>query len=259
MSRRIVVTSGKGGVGKTTVTANLGLALARLGVGVVLVDADIGLNNLDVVMELESKVVYDLGDVLNSRCRLRQALIRDFRCDDLYLLPSSKICMDRITPMQFSSVISELASIFDYVLVDSPAGIDDGFHRAVLSCREALVVTTSHVSAVRDANTVMGLICAYEIAPVNIVVNRIRSDMVSRGVMMSPSDIAHLLKAPLIASLPDDDNISVNGVGDEISRSKTHKAYKNFALALSGTNSNNVRCENAKFNLFERIFGKRIK
>ncbi|MDR0696489.1 MAG: septum site-determining protein MinD [Christensenellaceae bacterium] len=252
MSRRIVITSGKGGVGKTTITANLGMAIAKCGLGVVLVDADIGLNNLDVVMELESRVVYDLGDVLNARCRLRQALIRDFRCDDLYLLPSSKICMDRITPMQFKTVVSELATTFDFVLVDSPAGIDAGFHRAVLACREALIVTTSHISAVRDANTVLGLISAYDVSPVNVVVNRHRSDMVAKGFMMSSNEIAQLLKAPLIAELPEDDDISVNGIFENVIRSKTSKAYKNFALSL--TNTNLVQDDKNLFNLLVKWF-----
>ncbi|MDR2267623.1 MAG: septum site-determining protein MinD [Christensenellaceae bacterium] len=234
MGRRIVITSGKGGVGKTTVTANLGLALAETGVGVALIDADIGLNNLDVVMQLESRVVYDLGDVAHGACRLKQALIRDFRRENLYLLPSSKINMDKITLSQFSAIVSELANMFDYVLVDSPAGIDNGFHRAVSACREALVVVTPHVGSIRDANKVIGLLPAYGILGSGIIVNRIRKDMVARSMMMSASEIANLLNAPLIAKLYEDDNISLNGTANA-SRRGSWRSYRALACHISGT------------------------
>lgn len=153
MGRKIVVTSGKGGVGKTTLTASLGVAIAEVGKKVVLVDADIGLNNLDVVLAVENKVIYDILDVITGKCRLRQALIQDVEIPNLYILPSSKL-MDSplLTAQSFRNVVQALAMNFDFVIIDCPAGIDNGFHRAVSAANEAIVVTTPAISAVRDAD-----------------------------------------------------------------------------------------------------------
>ena len=178
--RKIVITSGKGGVGKTTVVASLGRALSDLGKNVVLVDADVGLNNLDVVMALEHKVVYDIVDVISGRCRVSQALIEDAE-SGLFILPSSSD-NPLMTAQTFRNVIDSLVG-FDYVLIDCPAGIENGFHRAVSSAREAIVVTTPAVSAIRDADKVVSLLAGYQMQNVSVIINRVRGDMVSRGEM----------------------------------------------------------------------------
>ena len=191
MGRKIVVTSGKGGVGKTTLTASLGIAIAETGKKVVLVDADIGLNNLDVVLAVENKVVYDVLDVISGKCRLKQALIQDVDNPTLYVLPSAKIQdSPLITACSFRNVVDALALNFDFVIIDCPAGIDNGFHRAVSAATEAIVVTTPHISAVRDADKVLSILSGYCLMSVGLVVNRVRGDMVSKGEMMSAGDSA---------------------------------------------------------------------
>jgi len=237
MGRIIVITSGKGGVGKTTVTANIGLKLAAEGAGVVLVDADIGLNNLDVSLSLEHKVVFDLGDVAERRCKIHQALIKDERADTLYLLPSAKTDGEKITSRQFAAIINELSGIFNFVIIDCPAGIDEGFHRAVVAANEAIVVTTPHVSAVRDADKVLSLLTTYKLKRTLLAVNRIRGDMTADGRMMTAEDISALLRTPLCAALPEDDNITINGTpissGSPSSASKAYTMFANFILGKS--------------------------
>lgn len=204
--RKIVVTSGKGGVGKTTVTATLGRKLALAGYRVVLVDGDVGLNNLDVVIGIERRVVYDIADVLKGRCRIFQALVCDTQ-SPLKILPSSKNCTD-ITAQAFRGIVDSLCG-FDFVLIDCPAGIEQGFHRAVSSADEAIVVTTPSASALRDADKVLSLLHSYRLRDVSLVINRVRVDMVSRGEMLAASEISSLLHTMPIGVIPEDDMITI--------------------------------------------------
>lgn len=204
--RKIVVTSGKGGVGKTTVTASLGRKLADMGFRVVLVDADVGLNNLDVVIGIESRVVYDIGDALSGKCRVFQALVPD-KDSTLRVLPSSRDSK-LISAQAFRGVVESLSD-FDFVIIDCPAGIENGFHRAVSAASEAIVVTTPSASAIRDADKVVALLSGYRLDDVSLVVNRMRPDMVARGEMMPAGDIARLLHLPAIGVIPEDDCITL--------------------------------------------------
>lgn len=204
--RKIVVTSGKGGVGKTTVTATLGRHLADMGYRVVLVDADVGLNNLDVVTGVESRVVYDIGDVLAGRCSVYQALVQDHE-SAARVLPSTG-GGEEISAQAFRALVDNVPDA-DFVLIDCPAGIERGFHRAVSAANEALVVTTPSASAIRDADKVVSLLAAYRLDDVSVVVNRIRPDMVSRGEMMSVEDVCGLLRTPAVGAIPEDDCITL--------------------------------------------------
>ena len=194
MSEVIVITSGKGGVGKTTTTANVGTGLAQLNKKVVLIDTDIGLRNLDVVMGLENRIVYNLVDVVEGNCRMKQALIKDKRYPNLCLLPSAH----------------ELREEFDYILLDCPAGIEQGFKNAIAGADRALVVTTPEVSAIRDADRIIGLLEANELKKTELIVNRLRMDMVKRGDMMSIADVTDILAIDLIGAVPDDEQIVVS-------------------------------------------------
>ena len=194
MSEVIVVTSGKGGVGKTTTSANVGTGLAKLNKKVVLIDTDIGLRNLDVVMGLENRIVYNLVDVVEGNCRPKQAMIKDKRYDNLYLLPSAQT-RDKtsVTPEQMKTLTNELRQEFDYIILDCPAGIEQGFKNAIAGADRALVVTTPEVSAIRDADRIIGLLEANEMKRTDLIVNRIRTDMVKRGEMMSLEDVLDIL------------------------------------------------------------------
>ena len=208
MSRVITVTSGKGGVGKTTTTANLGTALASQGFKVAVVDADIGLRNLDVVMGLENRIVYDLVDVIEGRCRLRQALIKDKRFPDLCLLPAAQTRdKDAVTKDDMIALTNQLRAEFDYVLVDSPAGIEAGFRNAIAGADEVIIVTTPEVSAVRDADRIIGLTEAFDKGHPRLIINRLRPKMVTRGDMMSVEDVVQILAIELIGVVPDDEMI----------------------------------------------------
>ena len=239
MGKAIVVTSGKGGVGKTTTTANLGVALAQRGQRVVLIDADIGLRNLDVVLGLENRIVYDLVDVVEGFCRLRQALIRDKRFDNLYLLPAAQT-RDKtaVSPEQMRGLCAELKEEFDFVLVDSPAGIEQGFKNAIAGADEAVVVTTPEVSAVRDADRIIGLLEAEELGAPRLIVNRVRPAMVRRGDMMDIQDILEILAVELVGVVPEDEQIVVStnrGEPAVLSRtSQAGTAYRNIAARLMG-------------------------
>ncbi len=211
MARTIVITSGKGGVGKTTVCANLGYALARLSLRVLLMDVDFGLNNLDVVMGMENKIVFDIADVMEGKCRAKQALVQDFFCENLFVLPSNHTYTTfKIDSEKIKFVLSQLEDSFDYILIDCPAGIELGFHRAVKNAQEAIVVTTPHLSAIRDADKVASILHGYNMQTVGLVVNRARGDLILQGEMLSEQTICDYLKLPLLGVVPEDDAVSAS-------------------------------------------------
>jgi len=235
----ITITSGKGGVGKTTTTANLGAALAMLSQRVVTIDADIGLRNLDVVMGLENRIVYDLVDVVEGHCRLRQALIRDKRLSELYLLPAAQT-RDKtaVTPAQMVELCDQLRPDFDFILVDSPAGIEQGYRNAVAPANRVLIVTTPEVSAVRDADRIVGLVEAEEKGPAALIINRLNPEMVRRGQMLSTEDVVELLAIDLLGIVPEDKEILVStNRGMPIAldgKTAAGQAYRNIAGRLLG-------------------------
>ncbi len=238
MGEVIVVTSGKGGVGKTTTTANVGTGLAKLNKKVVLIDTDIGLRNLDVVMGLENRIVYNLVDVIEGNCRIKQALIKDKRYPNLYLLPSAQTRdKNSVSPEQMRKLAEDLKGEFDFIILDCPAGIEQGFLNAIAGADSALVVTTPEVSAVRDADRIIGLLEAHEIKKINLIVNRLRTDMVKRGDMMSADDVVEILAIDLIGVVPDDENIVVStNQGEPLvgSESLAGKAYMNICHRITG-------------------------
>lgn len=239
MSEVIVITSGKGGVGKTTTTANIGTGLAALGYKVVLVDTDIGLRNLDVVLGLENRIVYDIVDVTHGNCRLKQALIKDKRFEGLHLLPAAQT-KDKtaVTPDQMRSLCGELKKEFDYVIIDCPAGIEQGFKNAIAGAEKAVVVTTPEVSAVRDADRIIGLLEAAELREPKLIVNRLRPHMVKKGDMMSIDDIIDILAVNLLGVVPEDEMIVVTTNRGEPavldSGSRAGQAYRNIARRITG-------------------------
>ncbi len=238
MSEVIVITSGKGGVGKTTTTANVGTGLAKEGKKVVLIDTDIGLRNLDVVMGLENRIVYNLVDVIEGNCRIKQALIKDKRYPNLYLLPSAQT-RDKtaVNPEQMEKLTNELKEEFDYILLDCPAGIEQGFKNAIAGADRAIVVTTPEVSAVRDADRIIGLLEANEIGKTELIVNRLRADMVKRGDMMSSEDVVEILAIDMLGVVPDDENIVVStNQGEPLvgSKSLAGQAYENICRRIMG-------------------------
>jgi len=235
----ITVTSGKGGVGKTTATANLGAALAELGDKVVCIDADIGLRNLDVVLGLENRIVYDLVDIVEGRCRLRQAMIRDKRLPELYLIPAAQTRdKSAVSPSDMVHLADDLRLEVDWILIDSPAGIERGFRNAVAPADTVLVVTNPEVSAVRDADRIIGMIEAEEKGPANLIINRIKADMVRRGDMLAVNDVMELLAVQLIGLVPDDENVLMStnrGLPVVLDgRSKAGRAFRNIARRLRG-------------------------
>jgi septum site-determining protein MinD len=245
MGRAIVITSGKGGVGKTTATANLGTALAQLGNSAVLIDADIGLRNLDVVMGLENRIVFHLVDVIQGRCTAQKALIRDRRIENLFLLPASQTDdKDAVTPDQMKALIIELKASYDYVLIDCPAGIEQGFRNAIAGADEAIIVATPEVSSIRDADRVVGLLAAQG-TPTRLIVNRISPQMVKRGDMLSQADVIEILALEMLGAIPLDDEIvattnkglpaALNG------KSPAAKAFAQLARRVSGVDTEVVR------------------
>lgn len=238
MSEVIVVTSGKGGVGKTTTTANVGTGLAMLNKKVVLIDTDIGLRNLDVVMGLENRIVYNLVDVVKGNCKARQAMIKDKRYSNLFLLPCAQAGdKTSVTPEEMKALTDELREEFDYIILDCPAGIEQGFQNAIAGADRALVVTMPEVSAIRDADRIIGLLEANEKKHADLIVNRIRMDMVKKGEMMSIDDVVDILAIDLIGAVPDDENIVIatnNGeplVGND---SLAGQAYMNICHRIIG-------------------------
>lgn len=239
MGEVIVITSGKGGVGKTTTTANLGTGIALQGKKVVLIDTDIGLRNLDVVMGLENRIVYDLVDVIEGTCRVKQAVIKDKRYEGLYLLPAAQT-RDKtaVKPQQMLKLTEELKQEFDYVLIDCPAGIEQGFKNAIAGADRALVVTTPEVSAVRDADRIIGLLEANDLKEPKLIVNRVRPDMVKRGDMMTIDDIVDILAIDLIGVVPDDEKIIVSTNRGEPAvtdnKALAGQAYRNITKRILG-------------------------
>ncbi len=239
--RVIVITSGKGGVGKTTASANIGVALANTGASVALVDMDIGLRNLDILMGLENRVVYNLVDVVEERCKLRQALVKDKRLPNLSLLPAAQT-RDKtaVNSDQMKVLCGELKAIFDFVIVDSPAGIESGFQNAVAGAEEAIVITTPEMSAVRDADRIIGLLEARkdEISQYRLVVNRIRPNMVKNSDMMSVEDVLEILSVKLLGVVPEDEEIITStNRGEPVAgtdNTRSGLAFRNIARRIRG-------------------------
>lgn len=242
MSGRVItITSGKGGVGKTTVSANLASALGQMGKKVVAIDADIGLRNLDVVMGLENRIVYDLVDVVEGRCRLRQAMIRDKRVPELYLIPAAQT-RDKtaVSPSDMVLVCDQLREEMDYIIIDSPAGIERGFRNAIAPTDQVLIVTNPEVSAVRDADRIIGMVEAEQKGPAKLIINRLKASMVDRGEMLSINDVLDILAIDLIGVVPEDESILVstnrgtpialNGVNG----TSAGQAFRNVARRIAG-------------------------
>ena len=239
MSEVIVITSGKGGVGKTTTVANLGTALSFENKKTVVVDADIGLRNLDVVMGLENRIVYDIVDVVEGTCKLKQALIKDKRFENLYLLPAAQTRdKSAVNEEQMKELTDNLKKEFDYILIDCPAGIEQGFKNAIAGANRAIVVTTAEISSIRDADRIIGLLEASEIKNPELVINRIRPNMVRRGEMMDVDDIVDLLSIDLIGVVPDDEYIiTQTNKGEPVIQNRkapSGKAYLEIAKRVLG-------------------------
>ena len=257
MGEVIVITSGKGGVGKTTTTANLGAALALAGKRAALVDTDIGLRNLDVVMGLENRIVYDLVDVVEQKCKLRQALIKDKRFPELYLLPAAQTRdKSAVTEEQMVELTSKLKQEFDYVLIDCPAGIEQGFKNAVVGANRAIVVTTAEISAIRDADRIIALVEVAGIKNPELIVNRLRPEMVRKGEMMDVEDIVDLLAIDLIGVVPDDEYIIMHtNKGEPVISNKkapAGKAYIEISRRVLGENVE-ITIPGKKESLWKRI------
>lgn len=264
MGEAIVVTSGKGGVGKTTTSANIGTALALQGKKVVLVDTDIGLRNLDVVMGLENRIIYDLVDVVEGACKLRQALIKDKRFDELYLLPAAQTKdKDSVKPEQVAKIVQELKQDYDYVIIDCPAGIEQGFKNAVAGADRAIVVTTPELSAVRDADRIIGLLEKEQVGQPGLIVNRIRPQMMKRGDMLDVDEIVSILAIDMLGIVPDDELvIKGSNKGEPIvmnADARAAIAYRNIARRILGDSVPLMKLEDERglMSKVKRLFSKR--
>ena len=238
MGEVIVITSGKGGVGKTTTTANIGIGLSSAGKKVLVIDTDLGLRNLDVVLGLENRIVYNLVDVIESKCRLKQAVIKDTRFENLYLLPSAQT-KDKtsVSPEQMKKLIDELKDDYDFILLDCPAGIEQGFKNAIAGAQRSIVVTTPEVSSIRDADRIIGLLEASGIRKNELLINRLRVDMVRRGDMMSVEDVVEILSVNLLGAIPDDDSVVIatnQGEALAASESLAGQAFSNICRRIYG-------------------------
>ncbi|MCL2364007.1 MAG: septum site-determining protein MinD [Defluviitaleaceae bacterium] len=261
MSEVYVITSGKGGVGKTTTTANIGAGLALQGKKVALVDADIGLRNLDVVMGLENRIVYDLVDVIEGNCRLKQALIKDKRYPSLFLLPAAQTKdKNAVTTGQMKKLCDQLREEFDYIILDCPAGIEQGFKNAIAGADKAIVVTTPEVSAVRDADRIIGLVEANDIRSPLLVLNRVKVNMVKRGEMMSLEDVTDILAIDVLGVIPDDEHIVISTNQGEPAVSKDSsmagQAYRDVVRRILGETVPLMDLEQGGFgNWLKKLFG----
>jgi len=235
----VTISSGKGGVGKTTATANLGISLASLGKRVVVIDADIGLRNLDVIMGLENRIVYDLVDIVEGRSKLRQAMIKHKKFADLFLIPAAQT-RDKmaVSPEDMVKLTDELRQDFDYILIDSPAGIERGFRNALEPADEVLIVTNPEVSAVRDADRIIGLIEAADKGPGKLIINRLKTDLVKKGEMLSSEDVFDILGLTIIGIIPEDELVlSASNSGIPVTlnlQSKAGMAFSNVARRVIG-------------------------
>ncbi|SFC31297.1 septum site-determining protein MinD [Clostridium uliginosum] len=239
MGESIVVTSGKGGVGKTTTTANIGTALAAIGKRVVVIDGDTGLRNLDVLLGLENRIVYTIIDVIEGRCRLKQALIKDKRFQNLCLLPTAQTKdKDDISPQEMLKIVNELKEEFDYVIIDSPAGIEQGFENAVIGADSAIVVVNPEITSVRDADRVIGKLDAKGLEDHKLIINRLNYEMTKNGDMLDITDIIETLSIELLGVVPDDKNITVStNKGEPIvleEGSFSGQAFKNIGKRITG-------------------------
>jgi len=257
----VTITSGKGGVGKTTTTANVAVALASYGKKVVCIDGDIGLRNLDVVLGLENRIVYDLVDVIEGRCRLKQAMIRDKRQPELFLIPAAQTRdKSAVSPSDMVRVCDELRQEYDWVLIDSPAGIERGFRNAIAPADLVLIVTNPEVSAVRDADRIIGLVEAEQKGPAKLIINRLNPAMIKRGDMLASEDVIELLAIPLIGIVPEDENVIVStNRGQPIvldQKMKAGQAFRNIARRLMGENVPYMDLEekSAFFQRLTRVF-----
>lgn len=241
MGRVLVITSGKGGVGKTTTVANIGTGLASLGQKVVLLDTDIGLRNLDVVMGLENRIVYDIVDAATGQCKLKQAMIKDKRFENMYLIPAAQTKdKNAVNESQMKAICEELKEEFDFVLIDCPAGIEQGFKNAIAGADAAIVVTNPEVSAVRDADRIIGLLEANGLTEPKLIINRMRANMVKQGDMMGVDDMLEILAVKLLGVVPEDDNIVISTNRGEPAvldqKSQAGQAYRNIVQRIMGNN-----------------------
>lgn len=249
MAKKIVITSGKGGVGKTTITANVGAIISDMGFRVALVDIDFGLNNLDVVMGLNNYVTYDMCDVFEGRCRIKQALIKDVKHNNLYLMPSDKMkSTSMISGQNIKLLLAGLNTFFDYIFLDCPAGIDVGFHRAVSCAESGIIVATPNMSSIRDADKVVSILKSYKLDKIGLIINRARGDLILREKMISPKDAENILKTDLIGVLPEEDDVFLSSGYYLPKKSQSYKAYKMLA-------SNIVNGKNKLFDVTDRYSG----
>ncbi|MEW9500568.1 septum site-determining protein MinD [Jeotgalibacillus marinus] len=261
MGDAIVITSGKGGVGKTTTTANLGTALAMQGKKVCLIDTDIGLRNLDVVLGLENRIIYDLVDVVEGRCKVHQALVKDKRFDDLlYLLPAAQTSdKSAVNPKQMKELVEQLKQDYDFILIDCPAGIEQGYKNAIAGANKAIVVTTPERSAVRDADRIVGLIEQEDIEPPMLVINRIRNSLMISGDMLDIDEITSHLSIDLLGIVIDDDQvITASNKGEPIAMNPDNKAsiaYRNIAKRILGESIPLVSLTEEKKTFFQKLLG----
>ncbi|MFZ3576410.1 septum site-determining protein MinD [Virgibacillus sp. DJP39] len=259
MGEAIVITSGKGGVGKTTTTANVGTALALMEKKVCLIDTDIGLRNLDVVMGLENRIIYDIVDVIQERCKLKQALIKDKRFDDLVLLPAAQTSdKSAVTTDGMKKIIAELKQDYDYIIIDCPAGIEQGFQNAVAGADKAIVVTTPEKASVRDADRIIGLLEKEDIEPPSLVINRIRTHMMKNGDMLDVDDVIQILSIDLIGIVVDDDSvIKASNLGEPVAllpNTSASISYRNIARRILGETVPLQSLENDK-GMFKKLKG----
>ncbi|WP_297454459.1 septum site-determining protein MinD [Persephonella sp.] len=259
-ARVFVVTSGKGGVGKTTVTANIATALAKMGKKVLTIDADIGLRNLDMILGLENRIVYDIVDVVEGRVPAKKALVKDKRGNPLYLLPAAQTKdKDAVKPEQLQEIVDELREEFNYIFIDSPAGIEGGFKTAATPADEALVVTNPEVSSVRDADRIIGLLEKMEKENIKLIINRIRPHQVKKGEMLSVEDIEEILQIPKIGIVPDEEKmVDFTNKGEPIVLHEEYaagKALMNIARRLEGEEVPFTELETKK-GFFARLFGR---